>query len=71
MNPNDKPMTCGCNCSCKHHTVAPAAIVIIGLAGLAAQLGYITSDVFGLTWPFLVVIIGLSQFCKCCGCKAV
>jgi hypothetical protein len=69
MNPNETPKTCGCDCSCKHHFVTPIAIIIIGLSVLAGNLGYLSSDVVGLIWPFMLLVIGTSKLCKCCGCK--
>jgi hypothetical protein len=57
-------------CSCLHHQVAPAALVLIGLAFLGNALGWLSDTLLTLSWPTLLVIAGLAKLtgprCRCC-----
>ena len=66
MNPNEAPKTCG-SCKCGHHVIGPIAIILIGLAFLFSNLGWITGSVLGIIWPILIIIWGAGKLCKCCG----
>jgi uncharacterized membrane protein (Fun14 family) len=58
------------HCKCAHHKVIPVAIVLIGLMFLLQALNMVSAGVVAITWPILVIIIGLMKFtkgmCKCC-----
>jgi len=50
------------------------AIIVIGLVFLLQNLGIISSSVWEIIWPSLLVVAGISMICKrqgCCtwGCK--
>ncbi|MDB5238950.1 MAG: hypothetical protein JWO00_285 [Candidatus Parcubacteria bacterium] len=68
MNPNEASKTCNCACSCQHHIVAPIAITLIGLIFLLGNFAVIDAAAVSTSWPILLMIIGLSKLCKCCGC---
>ncbi len=57
-------------CSCFHHQIAPAAIVLIGLLFVANALQVLSDGILALSWPALLVIAGLAKLmgpsCKCC-----
>lgn len=57
-------------CSCPHHKMIPLFIVLIGLAFLLGNLGYLSAKVVGIAWPILLGLIGLQKMlggkCKCC-----
>lgn len=58
-------------CPCLHHHVAPAAIVLIGLAFLGNALGFVSDALLALSWPVLLIIAGFAKLlgkgCRCCG----
>ena len=56
-------------CACR--LVIPVSVVLIGLVFLLGALSIISVDVVDVTWPILLVVIGLSKMCviKCKGCK--
>jgi hypothetical protein len=66
MNNGGKKMTC----NCVHHKIVPWCIVLIGLAALLGQLGWLSVMTVGVVWPVLLIVIGLvkvfSQKCGCC-----
>ena len=50
------------------------AIIVIGAVFLLQNLGIISSNVWSIIWPALLIIAGISMICKnqgCCfcGCK--
>jgi len=69
MNPQENQKVCessGCHCHC--HWVGPVAIVLIGVAVLLQTLGVFSAYVTGIVWPILLIILGATKLCKCCGC---
>ena len=57
-------------CTCSHHKIVPVCIMLIGLAALVGQLGWLSAMWVGIIWPVLLIVIGFvkmkSQSCKCC-----
>lgn len=64
----------GQKCSCMHHQMVPAGIVIIGLSFLLLALGVISAGMNDVVWPIVLILIGLMKMmghkCKCCSAKA-
>ncbi|MGD0576746.1 MAG: hypothetical protein ABSA74_01590 [Candidatus Staskawiczbacteria bacterium] len=54
-------------CTCAHHKVVPACIVLIGLAFLLLQWNVLTAGAVGIIWPILLIVIGGTKMYKC-GC---
>ena len=56
-------------CSCAHHKVVPACIILIGLVFLAGQLNWLTMSFVALAWPVLLIVAGIGKWmggmCKC------
>jgi len=57
-------------CSCPCHKVTGLFIALIGLTFLLGAFNVISQRVVEVTWPILLVLIGLkltaSGNCKCC-----
>ena len=60
------------SCNCMHHKMVPLFIVLIGLVFLLGTLGLVSMMFTAITWPVLLILIGLQKMlggmCKCCGC---
>ena len=56
-------------CSCPHHKVMPAGLILIGLVVLAGQLGWVSMAFVAVTWPILLILIGIGKWmggsCMC------
>ena len=56
-------------CSCPHHKVTPVCLIIIGLVYLAGQIGWFTPGFVAVSWPILLIIIGIGKWmgssCMC------
>ncbi|MBI5621564.1 hypothetical protein HY933_01710 [Candidatus Falkowbacteria bacterium] len=55
--------------------VIPAFLVVLGLAFLARNLGWLSVDIWSVVWPVLIILLGLSLLskkgrwnCWWCGC---
>lgn len=44
------------------------AIILIGLVFLLQNLGYLSSGVWEIVWPSLLILIGVSMIMKKSGC---
>ncbi len=57
---------CGCPC----HKVSGILIALIGLVFLLGALNVLSPHIVEITWPILVILIGLKKMCdgmcKCC-----
>ena len=55
-------------CSCFHHKIVPLGITLIGLVTLLGATGTLSSDTVSITWPIILLVIGLTKLigCKCC-----
>jgi hypothetical protein len=57
-------------CSCPCHKMVGLFIALIGLIFLLGAFGVISQRVVGVTWPILVILIGVQKICgskcKCC-----
>ena len=55
-------------CKCPHHRVMPLLIILIGFDFLAGAVGVLTASFVSVTWPVLVILIGIVKFvrCNCC-----
>lgn len=73
MNPenNDKVCEggghCGGCCKCMHHSVAPIAVMLIGVAFLLQAFGVLQSNIVSMAWPVLLIVAASTKMCKCCG----
>ena len=60
----------GKTCGCAHHQMGPLLIVLIGVTFLLGALGYVSSAMVAVTWPILLILIGVMKMtrgmCKCC-----
>ncbi len=58
--------TCGCPC----HKMNGILLTLIGVAFLLGNLDVISMKVLNITWPILVILLGLKNtcpgMCKCC-----
>jgi hypothetical protein len=55
-------------CKCPHHSAMPWLIILIGGDFLLAALGVLTWSFTNITWPILLIIIGIVKLvhCNCC-----
>lgn len=57
------------HCTCAHHKILPAFLILIGLSFLLTQLGVMDTETNGLVWPVLVILLGLTKLkggsCAC------
>ncbi len=57
-------------CACFHHHIAPAALILIGLAFILNALGFLSDTLLTLSWPSLLILAGLAKLmgpsCRCC-----
>jgi hypothetical protein len=49
------------------------ALVVVGLIFILQNMGYISASSWGIIWPALLIIVGISMICKksghcMCGC---
>ena len=66
--------TCECsgskNCSCKHHKIVPAAILIVGIIFVLQSFSILPGLSSMLVFGVLLVIVGwmkiMGRKCKCC-----
>ncbi len=70
MNNQNQPMQTGKTCSCVHHNIMPALIVLFGLTFLLGAFNILSAYAVGMIWPILVIIGGVVKMkgrsCKCC-----
>ena len=63
-------MTDGACCKCPHHLLVPIFILLIGVAFLLQALNVLSASFVAITWPILLILIGLQKIvgsaCKCC-----
>jgi len=62
----------GASCGCPCHKMAGVFIVVFGLVFLLGALGVLSAHAVGVTWPILVILVGLKKLiggCKCCAPK--
>jgi len=64
MNSNMGGMDGNGMCRCPHHKVVPLAITLIGLVSLLGATGTVSEQTVSITWPILLIIIGLMKLCK-------
>lgn len=59
----------GMVCKCPHHMMMPWLIILIGVDFLLGALGVLTWNFVDITWPILVIILGIGKLvrCGCCG----
>ena len=56
-------------CSCSHHKIVPLAITLIGIVFLLGATGTLSPETVNITWPIIVIIVGLKKMMKgVCGC---
>ncbi|HAZ14131.1 MAG: hypothetical protein A2X86_02805 [Bdellovibrionales bacterium GWA2_49_15] len=57
-------------CCCPCHKMNGILVTLLGLAFLLGNLEVISAKVLGISWPVLVILLGLknicSDMCKCC-----
>lgn len=56
------------HCRCVHHKVVPVLVILLGLTFLLGTLSYLPADIARLTWPTLIILIGIVKLCSG-GCK--
>jgi hypothetical protein len=60
----------GGGCACPHHKMPALMVLLIALAFLLGNLGYVSEDVVGIAWPILLGVGALTKLfsgkCKCC-----
>jgi len=57
----------GMTCKCPHHKAMPWIIILIGLDFFLGAIGVLTSSFVSVTWPILVIVIGVVKLVRC-GC---
>ena len=58
----------GMVCKCPHHKAVPVLIILIGIDFLLGATGALPGMFVGVTWPILLIIIGVVKMVKCNCC---
>ena len=60
----------GGGCKCAHHRMPGLFVLLIAVAFLLGNLGYVSMSTVGIAWPILLGLCGLMKItkgmCKCC-----
>ncbi len=58
----------GMVCKCPHHRTIPWLIILIGVDFLLGAMNVLTWSFVDITWPILVIIVGIIKLmrCNCC-----
>ena len=58
----------GMVCKCPHHKAMPWLLILIGLDFLLGAMGVVSMGFVGVTWPILLIVVGIVKVvrCNCC-----
>ena len=57
------------HCTCSHHKILPAFLILIGLSFLLTTIGVVSEATNSIVWPVLLIALGLTKLkggsCSC------